>query len=260
MSWNQDSAQKVDSGSKWISAGVEEWMALQETWKRHLVLEPEDLSLTVDMERLFEAFPLIGGLDITPDKKRDNIAYVGLVIMSSKSLEVKYCQTHRATLQTPYVPGFLGFREAPALINAVESLKKEKSDCFPQVLLVDGNGILHPRGFGSACQVGLSLNLPTIGVAKSLLNVDGLNISQIKEQICQQGKRWMPLFGSSKNVLGAALLSNEYVKRPIFVSIGYRIKLLEAINLVFHTCRYRIPEPIRIADQISRQASNRNFC
>ncbi|EME30228.1 deoxyribonuclease V [Galdieria sulphuraria] len=258
MPWSW--VQKADNNSEWLSAKIKEWTIQQETWKQQLLLEPEDLSSTVDMERLFETFPMIGGLDITPDKEQDDIAYVGIVVLSSKSLQVKYCQTHCVKLQVPYVPGFLGFREAPALINAVECLKREKVDCFPQVLLVDGNGILHPRGFGSACQVGLSLNLPTIGVAKSLLSVDGLNTLQIKEQICEEGKRWLPLLGSSNRVLGAALLSNECVKRPIFVSVGYRIKLLEAINLVFHTCRYRIPEPIRIADKISRQASSRDFC
>ncbi|GJD08398.1 Endonuclease V [Galdieria sulphuraria] len=226
MPWSW--VQKADNNSEWLSAKIKEWTIQQETWKQQLLLEPEDLSSTVDMERLFETFPMIGGLDITPDKEQDDIAYVGIVVLSSKSLQVKYCQTHCVKLQVPYVPGFLGFREAPALINAVECLKREKVDCFPQVLLVDGNG-----------------------VAKSLLSVDGLNTLQIKEQICEEGKRWLPLLGSSNRVLGAALLSNECVKRPIFVSVGYRIKLLEAINLVFHTCRYRIPEPIRIADKIS---------
>ncbi|GJD08397.1 Endonuclease V [Galdieria sulphuraria] len=190
MPWSW--VQKADNNSEWLSAKIKEWTIQQETWKQQLLLEPEDLSSTVDMERLFETFPMIGGLDITPDKEQDDIApIVSSFKFHTLIASLKYCWLTET------------------------------------VYFIQG------------------------GVAKSLLSVDGLNTLQIKEQICEEGKRWLPLLGSSNRVLGAALLSNECVKRPIFVSVGYRIKLLEAINLVFHTCRYRIPEPIRIADKIS---------
>jgi deoxyinosine 3'endonuclease (endonuclease V) len=260
MSSKRDSLTYNTSYSRSKSATIEEWIALQEAWKEQLMLEPEALCSAVDLESLLETFPLLGGVDITPDREHENVAYVGIAVLSSRTLELKYCQTYRANLEVPYIPGFLGFREAPALINAVECLKKEKPQYFPHVLFVDGNGILHPRGFGSACQVGLFLDLPTIGVAKSFLNVDGLNSLQVKDQLYQQENRWLPLFGSSHRLLGAALLSNGSVRRPIFVSVGYRIKLLEAVNLVFHACRYRVPEPIRIADHISREAARQALC
>eukprot|EP00871_Galdieria_phlegrea_P000280 jgi/Galph1/1252/GphlegSOOS_G6085.1 len=221
---------------------IKKWTTQQEEWKQCLITDQE------------EPFTFIGGLDITPEKVDDSVAYVGFVVLNTRTLEIEYSSCQRVSLEIPYIPGYLGFREAPALVQVVQNLKKEHPSLLPSVLLVDGNGVLHPRGFGSACHLGVSLDIPTIGVAKSLLHVDGLDSKQIRTKM-KEYERWMPLFGNSGSLLGAAILSTQDVKRPIFVSIGYRIGLLEAITLVLHTCHYRIPQPIRLADQISRQGT-----
>ncbi|XP_037770296.1 endonuclease V isoform X4 [Chelonia mydas] len=125
-----------------------------------------------------------------------------------------------------------------------------------EVLLVDGNGVLHHRGFGVACHLGVLTGLPCIGVAKNLLQVDGLAKDELhKEQIrdLQMGGAMFPLRGTSGRVLGMALRSYNKSTKPIYVSVGHRTCLESAVRLVQSCCRYRIPEPIRQADIRSRE-------
>ncbi|XP_075815215.1 endonuclease V-like isoform X2 [Microtus pennsylvanicus] len=122
-------------------------------------------------------------------------------------------------LKAPYVSGFLAFREVPFLVELVQRLQEKKPDFMPQVLLVDGNGVLHQRGFGVACHLGVLTDLPCIGVAKKLLQVDGLeNNSLHKEKIVllQAGGDTFPLMGNSGTVLGMAdIRSREYIRRTL---------------------------------------------
>ncbi|XP_038228253.1 endonuclease V isoform X3 [Dermochelys coriacea] len=125
-----------------------------------------------------------------------------------------------------------------------------------EVLLVDGNGVLHHRGFGVACHLGVLTGLPCIGVAKNLLQIDGLAKDELhKEQIrdLQMGGAVFPLRGTSGRVLGMALRSYNKSTKPIYVSVGHRTCLESAVRLVQSCCRYRIPEPIRQADIRSRE-------
>lgn len=133
---------------------------------------------------------------------------------------------------------------------------------MPQVLLVDGNGVLHQRGFGVACHLGVLTDLPCIGVAKKLLQVDGLeNNSLHKEKIVllQAGGDMFPLMGNSGTVLGMALKSHDRSTKPLYVSVGHRISLEVAVRLTHHCCRFRIPEPIRQADIRSREYIRRTL-
>ncbi|NWJ12072.1 ENDOV Endonuclease, partial [Crypturellus undulatus] len=118
-----------------------------------------------------------------------------------------------------------------------------------QVLLVDGNGLLHPRGFGVACHLGVLTDLPCIGVAKNLLHVDGLAKDELhREQIrsLQMEGDTFPLTGTSGNVLGMVSWGRSLSSsRPLYVSVGHRVSLETAVCLVKSCCRYRIPEPIR---------------
>uniref|UniRef100_A0A8C6ZHC4 Endonuclease V n=1 Tax=Nothoprocta perdicaria TaxID=30464 RepID=A0A8C6ZHC4_NOTPE len=117
-----------------------------------------------------------------------------------------------------------------------------------QVLLVDGNGLLHHRGFGVACHLGVLTDLPCIGVAKNLLQVDGLARDELhREQIrsLQMEGDTFPLTGTSGNVLGMVLRSCNSSSKPLYVSVGHRVCLETAVSLVKSCCRYRIPEPIR---------------
>ncbi|XP_064006835.1 endonuclease V isoform X6 [Pogoniulus pusillus] len=132
-----------------------------------------------------------------------------------------------------------------------------------EVLLVDGNGLLHPRGFGVACHLGVLTDLPCIGVAKNLLQVDGLVKDELhKEQIrsLQKGGDSFPLTGTSGGVLGMALRSYDKSSKPLYVSVGHRVCLETALRLVKSCCRYRIPEPIRQADIRSREYIRKQLC
>lgn len=140
----------------------------------------------------------------------------------------------------PYIPGFLSFREGPVIIKAINSLKNK-----PDVIIFDGQGIAHPRGLGIATHIGLLLGIPTIGCAKSRL------IGKYKE-LCSQKGNWSFLRYKGE-IVGAVLRTKDNV-RPLFVSPGNRIDLRNSINITL-TCtkKYRIPEPLRRADFISKK-------
>lgn len=155
----------------------------------------------------------------------------------------------------PYVPGFLGFREAPVILPMLERLRG--TEFWPDVLLVDGNGILHPRGCGLATQIGVLADIPAIGCAKSLYSIDGLHERTVREraskELTSKGD-FIYLDGESGQRYGAAVLSTEHTKKPIYVSVGHRVSLETAIDIVQQSCLFRVPEPVRQADKISRQA------
>ncbi|XP_070339891.1 endonuclease V isoform X6 [Equus asinus] len=126
-----------------------------------------------------------------------------------------------------------------------------------EVLLVDGNGVLHHRGFGVACHLGVLTDLPCVGVAKKLLQVDGLeNNAQHKEkiQLLQARGDSFPLMGGSGTILGMALKSHDHSTKPLYVSVGHKMSLEAAVRLTLGCCRFRIPEPadIRSRDYIRR--------
>jgi len=145
-----------------------------------------------------------------------------------------------APLRFPYVPGLLSFRECPALLAAFRKLKHE-----PDVIFCDGQGIAHPRRFGLACHLGVLLDRPTIGCAKSRL------IGEEREP-GQRAGSWTELTiasGGKKETIGAVVRTRDGV-RPIYVSPGHRVTLETAIRLTMAVCDgYRIPRPTREADR-----------
>jgi len=146
-------------------------------------------------------------------------------------------------IEFPYLPGFLTFREGPAIIGALKKLRIQ-----PNVVMVDGQGISHPRGIGSASHLGVILNMPTIGCAKSLLV--GKHVEPGKNQGC-----WSPLLYAGRKV-GMVVRTRTGVK-PLFVSPGHLIDFDSSRDIVMHmVTRYRIPEPLRRADQISKRLKN----
>jgi deoxyribonuclease V len=140
----------------------------------------------------------------------------------------------------PYVPGFLSFREGPAIIKALKVLKIK-----PDIILVDGQGIAHPKAMGIASHLGVILDIPTIGCAKSRL------VGEYKEPGSKKGE-WAPLNFHS-GIVGAVLRTRDNV-RPLFVSPGNKIDLVGSIDVVLHCIdKYRIPEPLRRADSLSKK-------
>jgi deoxyribonuclease V len=147
-------------------------------------------------------------------------------------------------LSFPYVPGYLAFREGPAIIAALELLPRR-----PDLILVDGQGIAHPRGMGIASYLGVLSGIPSIGCAKSRL------IGEYDEPGREKGD-WSPLRFENKTI-GAVLRTRENT-RPLFISPGHKIDLDSSIRLALAcTGAFRIPEPLRCADMISRKIKNR---
>lgn len=145
----------------------------------------------------------------------------------------------RRPVTFPYVPGLLSFREAPALIAAARRLKTE-----PEVFMLDGQGLAHPRRFGLASHVGLLLDRPSVGCAKSLLcgrpARDSLGESR--------GARCALV--DDDEVIGAVLRTRRGT-RPVYVSVGHLMTLDDAISLTLRCCgNYRLPEPARLAHQL----------
>jgi deoxyribonuclease V len=136
----------------------------------------------------------------------------------------------------PYIPGLLAFREAPAIIRTAKQLKTK-----PDLLMVDGQGIAHPRGCGIASHVGVILDMPSIGVAKKRL------FGKFDEPGEVRGD-WTELSSRTGKSLGAVLRTKNKT-RPVFVSIGHKIDLQTSINVTLRcTNGFRIPEPTRQAD------------
>ena len=162
---------------------------------------------------------LVGGVDISYEG-RD--AYGSLVIMDEKR-RIKNIITKKMKIDFPYIPTYLAFREAPLIGELVKEVKDDI------VLLVDGNGILHPRLFGLASHVGIVYNLPTVGVAKSKL----LGIVK-NDKIYINGRQ-------------AGWFLKSGIKKGIYISPGHRVSLNTSLNIVKKFLKYKNPEPLRLA-------------
>lgn len=130
------------------------------------------------------------------------------------------------------------------------------AELVPDITLVDGNGVLHPQGFGLASHFGVLMGIPTIGVGKTFLHVDGLTKGDVKASMVQAqsaGEQVAKLQGESGKMWGAALCSAEGVQNPVFVSVGHMVSLDTSLAVVDACSQYRVPEPIRQADLRSRR-------
>ncbi len=187
-------------------------------------------------------FPhLIAGADMAISK-HEGIGFSAVIVMSYPQLKIIETSTSSSKLDFPYIPGLLSFREAPLILDACKKLT-----VVPELMLVDGQGIAHPRRFGLASHLGLLLDLPTIGCAKSVLcgnTVMPENIVGHQTNIMNQG-----------DVIGVSLRTKLNVK-PLYVSIGHKIDLKTASWWVLNLCRgFRLPEPIRLAHLVAGRIS-----
>lgn len=189
----------------------------------------------------------IGGVDISFDKGDPDRACVYLTVLDKTTHKVLYEDYEIVKLTMPYISGLLGFREVPHFILLIERLKNNNHYLMPDVILVDGFGTLHHRSFGSASHLGVISNISTVGCVKTLLIIDGLNERHVKEYMNKHSLTEYDLKGESGTIYGRAIITNSTIN-PIFVSIGHKISLDTASQLVKSLCDYRIPEPIRLAD------------
>jgi deoxyribonuclease V len=177
----------------------------------------------------------VAGIDISI---RNDQAIAAIVVLDFQSLEVVDFATHEAEVPFPYVPGLLSFRECPAIIAAAKKLCIE-----PDLLMVDGHGISHPRRMGIAAHVGLLFDKPTIGCAKSRLT------GKHEEPDLTAGY-YTDLW--DKDELIGAVLRTKNNCLPLYISVGHKIEIPTALNLVLACGRgYRLPEPTRMAHQVA---------
>ncbi|HUU85973.1 MAG TPA: deoxyribonuclease V [Phycisphaerae bacterium] len=185
---------------------------------------------------------LVAGADLafSTDGSR---CVAGVVVWDVVSREVVEQQIAVRPLQFPYVPGLLSFREAPALLAAIGKLR-----CEPDAFIFDGQGVAHPRRIGLASHVGLLIDRPSVGCAKSRL------IGRHDEPASQRGATAPLLDGRER--IGTVLRTRDGV-RCVYVSVGHRATLAAAVRLVLRCCtRYRLPEPTRLADQLVGRAKH----
>jgi len=188
----------------------------------------------------------VAGVDIGFEDN-GRVTKAAVVVLSFPDLKPLEHSVIRRATTFPYVPGLLSFRETPAVLEALSKLGR-----LPQLILCDGQGYAHPRRFGLACHVGLLSGIPSIGVAKKRLIGVHTSVPDIRGQ-------WVEL-RQDRDVIGAVLRSRVGVK-PVYVSVGHKVKLQTAIAYVMAcTTSYRLPETTRRAHRlVSRHPRVRNI-
>lgn len=178
----------------------------------------------------------IAGIDVSI---RGDLAQAAITVIRLPDFELVDQAIHRAEVPFPYVPGLLSFREIPVILPALEKLTVR-----PDLLMTDSQGRAHPRRLGLGCHLGVMLDWPTLGVAKSRLTGRFGALGEAKgsrADLVHKGE-----------VVGVALRTRANVK-PVYVSVGHRITLDEAVALTLRCCpKYKIPEPTRQAHRLSR--------
>lgn len=193
------------------------------------------LTAKLNFKPLKKSPKLVAGADIA---FAGDLAFAGIVLLDYPSLNVVDIFTHRGEVMFPYVPGLLSFREAPILLELLQKITR-----VPDILFLDGHGYAHPRKLGLASHIGLFLDIPTIGCAKSRLC--GKHETPETSKGSTAG-----LLDNDGRIIGAAIRTREKTK-PLFVSAGNRIDLQSAIHWTMKcTGRFRIPEPTRLAHKV----------
>ncbi|MBU4128486.1 deoxyribonuclease V [bacterium] len=211
---------------------------------REAIKLQEELKEKIILKKGFSEIKRIAGADISFSKK-SNRAYSAVIIFSFPELEILEEQHTIGNLSFPYIPGLLTFREGPLLIEAFKKIKIK-----PDVIIFDGHGIAHPKRLGLATHMGILLDKPTIGCAKSKL------IGTYREPERKKGS--YSLLKDDGEIIGAALRTRENVS-PVFISPGHRIDLKGSIEIVLECLRgYRLPEPTRQAHLLVNKMRGEN--
>ena len=194
-------------------------------------IQEEFAKRVIRQDQLPRQIKNVCGIDVA---YRGNIAFCSAVIVDYESLQIVESADNTIAVKNPYVPGFFMLRESEPIFSTIRLLKNQID-----LLILDSHGISHPRRCGLACYIGVSLDMPTIGIAKNLL--------------CGSERGGMIVL--DEETVGQAL---SFEGKKIYVSIGNKISLPTATELTKHLIKQKnsYPEPLRIADQYSKQLKN----
>lgn len=198
---------------------------------KKLAKEQERLAKKVILRNEYESIRLIGGVD---QSYKGAKIISAIVVCDFESLEIVERKFSVSNAPMPYIPGFLSYREMPAMLETYAKLENK-----PDLLIIDGNGILHPRRIGIASHVGVILDIPTIGVAKKLL--------------CGEEKNGFVEIDGEKR---AAIVSTKEHAKPIYVSPGHKITLKSSTEIALKLTRqpHKLPEPLYLAHRYADEA------
>ncbi|MFB6454982.1 deoxyribonuclease V [Chitinophaga sp. Hz27] len=207
------------------------------------IAEQEQLRKTITaVDHLPNPVKFIAGTDVEYDKETDLIAG-SIVVLNFDTLEIVEIATHCMQVTFPYIPGLFSFRELPPLLVAYEQLQQK-----PDLIICDGQGIAHPRRFGMASHLGVTIQKPTIGCGKTRL------YGHFEEPASDRGSISPLLAEDNQEVIGNVLRTQTGI-RPVYVSVGHMISLSTATDIVLKTATtFRLPETTRIADNYGRLA------
>lgn len=199
----------------------------------------KNLATKVASIKLSNSIRYIAGIDCAPSKDMASY-YSAAVIWDLQTREIVEYHIAQTPLTFPYVPGLLSFREIPAILEAIKKIQQE-----PDVVIVDGHGIAHPRRLGIAAHLGIMLDLPTFGCAKKLL------YGNYNEPKLERGSI-SPLMIKNE-IIGNVIRTKTNVK-PVIISIGHKIDLASATELTMECSgKFRLPEPTHLADKLVAQ-------
>jgi deoxyribonuclease V len=199
---------------------------------KRLEQEQKDLAKKITLKDEFKKIKTIAGVD---QSYTSNKIISAIILMNYETLEVIEKNYSIQEEKFPYIPGFLAYRDSPAIIEAYNNLKTK-----PDILILDGHGILHPRGLGLASHISLLLDIPTIGVAKNLL----------------YGKPEKDLILINRRPRGVMLKTKEHAK-PIYISPGNKITLSTAVKIIRHCMKeHKLPEPLYLAHKYATKIKN----
>ncbi|HZQ05621.1 MAG TPA: deoxyribonuclease V [Anaerolineae bacterium] len=195
------------------------------------------LAKRVRMSNDFGAIRHVAGVDVGFEEN-NTIARAAVVVLTFPALDPVAAAVARRTVTFPYIPGLLAYRELPVIFDALARLERE-----PDLLIVDGQGYAHPRRFGIACHLGVLLDKPSIGCAKSILVGRAV---PLEERVGAT----TPLVDKGETI-GMALRT-KLKTNPLYVSVGHRVALETAVDFVMRCCKgYRVPETTRYAHRVA---------
>lgn len=227
--------------------------------RERMIQLQNEMRSKIDHTPHLSKYRYVGGADLT---EQDDM-FVGcfVVVDCEDNLKVVYQKCTEMKVDVPYHSGLLCFREGPVVIALYEEFCKNCPDIKLDVLITDGSGEWHPRAFGLACYVGYHLQIPTIGLFKNFLVIDS---EYDRKNVIQKANEELKNVGDFL-VLNSELDDGSIVKcavmrttesspfRPIYFSVGNLIDLESCIDVMKKVCHYREPEPVRLADRVSRE-------